>query len=148
MSTIQEQILSRLEVVLARVKDTDGRVYRSRQEVVTRAASPSIMFEPISCNMIEPYTTPHLVWNMTVRFTIISRPDEVGDAPEKAADLILNDMHSKILGDTTLETTLCISIYPRSISFQFQEGDNNAVAIICDYEFQFRTSLMDLSAVN
>lgn len=148
MSTIQEQILSRLETVLARVKDTDGRVYRSRQEAVTRSESPSILFEPISCNMVDPYTTPHLMWNLTVRFTIISRPDEVGGAPEKNADAVINDMHSKILGDSTLESTLCISIYPRSISFQYQEGDNNAVAIICDYEFQFRTSLMDLSSVN
>lgn len=148
MSTIQEQILSRLEVVLARVKDTDGRTYRSRQESVPRVESPAIIFEPISCILSEPYTTPHLVWNMNVRFTIVSRPDEVGGAPEKAADAILNDMHTKIMGDSTLETTLCISIYPRSINFQFQEGDNNAVVIICDYEFQFRTSLSDLSSVN
>lgn len=146
MSTIQEQILSRLETTLERVDETNGRVYRSRQEAIQRDECPAIVFEPVTCTLSDPYTTPHLVWNFNIRFTIIARGCN-DKSPEEIADDVLLDMHSKIYADTTLEA-LCISIYPRTISYQFTEGDNNAVAVICDYEFLFRTSLEDLTSLN
>jgi hypothetical protein len=139
--------MSRLQTVLADVEGVDSRVYRSRQEAVTREESPVLLFESVNSTLSEPYTTPHIGWILTVRFTIIAREDESGTKPDIVADATLEDMHSLILGDATLDG-LCISIYPKTINYQFVEADNNAVAVICDYEFQYRTSLLDLSVVS
>lgn len=147
MSTVVEQIMTRLETVLADVDGVDAGVFRSRQEAVTRDEGTVLIFENVSTTLSEPYTTPHITWILSVKFTIIAREDEIGTKADKIADTTLQDMHSLILNDATLDG-LCISIYPRTISYQFIESDNNAVAVICDYEFQYRTSLLDLSVVS
>ena len=143
MSSVKEQILSQLEDTLERVDDCEGRIYRSRPEAFTREESPAINFYPVSATVSDPYVMTHLVWLLSIRFVIVARSE--GDkTPDEVADAVLIGMHSKIYADTTLDA-LCIGIYPRSINYQIVEGDNNACAIICDYEFQYRTALADLT---
>jgi hypothetical protein len=141
MTTKRESILADIASSLAGTVQVGSRIYRSRVVPLSRGESPAIVIEPVSDSAEQNTSLPTLDWSLTVRVSVIVR----SDVPDQAADPIVEDMHSKIVADLTLNG-YAIDVQPRSVSFEMIDADQPAGVISCNYVIRYRTSVADLSS--
>ena len=141
MTTKRESILADIASSLAGTVQVGSRIYRSRVVPLSRGESPAIVIEPVSDSAEQNTSLPTLDWSLTVRVSVIVR----SDVPDQAADPIVEDMHSKIVADLTLNG-YAIDVQPRSVSFEMIDADQPAGVISCTYVIRYRTSVADLSS--
>lgn len=140
MTTRREDILAEIRTALTGTTGVSTRIYRSRVEPLTRGESPAIVVEPINDSAVQTTSLPKLDWSLTVRVAVIVR----GDVPDQVADPIVEDMHSKLMADLTLDGN-AIDIQPVGVNFELLEADQPAGVISCDYLVRYRTSLTNLA---
>ena len=141
MTTKRESILADIASTLAGTVQVGSRIYRSRVVPLSRGESPAIVIEPVSDNAVQNTSLPTLDWSLTVRVSVIVR----SDVPDQAADPIVEDMHSKIVSDLTLNG-YAIDVQPQSVSFEMLDADQPAGVISCDYVVRYRTQVADLAS--
>lgn len=137
--SIREKILTAVKKAVIGTYGVDKRVYRSRQDAFKREEQPCILIEPSSDSAEQP-TIPRTQWTLNVRLVVFAN----GDVPDKEADPIIEDLHRGLMSDLSLGG-LCMDIQPVSVNFQFQESDNNTMAVICEYRIIYQTSLQDIT---
>lgn len=139
MTTRREQILGRIVSALAGTSGVGSRIYRSRFEPFARNEFPAIVVEPTN-DSAEQTTLGTLDWSLTVSVAIFVR----GSVPDSLADPIITDVHSKIMGDTTLQG-YAIDILPTTVGFNMTEGDQPIGVINADFVVRYRTNLTSIS---
>ncbi len=141
MSTVRENILSRLITQLAGTAGVGTRIYRSRVTPVSRDEGAVLIVEPVSdsCQV----RRNNLQWTLNVRLSVVTRGTST-KTPDQAADGTVKSIHDKIMSDITLNGT-AIDVTPRSVSFDLIDGDQPSGVISCDYIIIYQTSTTDLS---
>jgi hypothetical protein len=141
MSSRRETILAAAKAALTSVTGvTDASVYRDRVAALTRADSPAIIVEAVSDTADNP-NTYRLEWTLLFSISVIFR-DSV---PDQAADDTITSVHSKIMGNSTLNN-LCANLLPTAVSWQFIEADKTVGIVVMQYKAQYQTSLNDLTS--
>tara|TARA_B100001057_G_scaffold148242_2_gene148214 strand:- start:1646 stop:2074 length:429 start_codon:yes stop_codon:yes gene_type:complete len=141
MATKIEQILAQLKTSLTGTAKVAKRIYRSRPEAITKAESPAVLLEPVSCNAANTESfLNQITWELRVRISVISR----GNIPDKIADPTVESLYKKVLADPTVNN-LAIDIKPEIITYEIIEADGSAAIVSCEFEIQFRSSYNDLS---
>ena len=140
MATKREQILAQIASTLSTTTGVNGRVYRSRATAIARAESPAIIVEPINDTAQQVTSLPRLDWTLRVRITVTIRSNNA----YTDADVIIDDMHSKLMADLTLGG-YAIDVQPAIVSFDFFDADQPAGVFSCEYEVLYRTLVDDLT---
>ncbi len=141
MTTKREEILAAVKTALAGTSGVSTRIYRSRVEAFRKSEHPSIIVEPIT-DSASHNTTPRLIWDLIFGVTLLVRADE----PDSAGDAAIADIHSKIMGSTTI-SNLVVDIQAIKTDWQFIEADDTLAIIINQYKVTYQTSLNDLTSV-
>lgn len=137
--TKRETILEDIMSALAGTSLVGTRIYRSRKKGLQKSEHPAIVVEPVRDSAAKE-TLGRLTWEMIFAVTILNRGDDVS-----TADPIINDVHNKIMGSSTLNG-LAVEVIPISTDFQFIEADETLSVIINQFKFTYQTSLNDLSS--
>jgi hypothetical protein len=141
MATRREQILSAVATTLASASGANGRVYRSRQEPLSRNESPAVVIQPgPEPKSFEPVSTCKIDHTLTLVVAVYAR----GTIPDQAADPIVESVHSLLMADRSLGG-LVMDIWPIDRDPQFSEADLAAVWEVLSYRVRYRTSVTDLS---
>lgn len=98
-----------------------------------------MVVEPVSDSAVQD-TLSTLMWTLTFRVSVIVR----GNIPDQLADSAMLDVHSKLMGDATLDG-LVIIMLPSTVSFEMLEADQPAGVVSAEFTAQYRTSLNSLS---
>jgi hypothetical protein len=142
MTTKREQILAAVATKLAPTAGAAGRVYRSRQEAMSRNESPAVVIEPgPSSATAEPVSTCKIDWAFTLVIAVIAR----GTIPDQVADPVVKSVHSLLMADRSLGA-LVMDIWPMSRTPEFDRAESAAVVEVLTYRVQYRTSIEDLGA--
>lgn len=139
MASKREIILQRIVTALAGADGVGSRIYRSRVEPLARGEAPAIVVEPVSDTAVQD-TLGTLQWTMTVRVAVIVR----GAVPDQLADPVIVDVHSKLMGDSTLGGYV-IDMLPTTVAFENIEADQPAGVVSAEFAVTYRTSLNSLS---
>ena len=139
MASKREIILQRIVTALAGSAGVGSRIYRSRVEPLARGEAPAIVVEPVSDTAVQD-TLGTLQWTMTVRVAVIVR----GAVPDQLADPVIVDVHSKLMGDSTLGGYV-IDMLPTTVAFENIEADQPAGGVSAEFAVTYRTSLNSLS---
>lgn len=140
MTTIVEQIVSRLGVVLSGATDVGANVYRSREIPVTRSVSPAIVIRP-DTESIDPLSINADVHRLRILIEIFTR----GDPADLLAAPIVAQAHALITQDQTLRT-IASDVRARSLDWNSEEADRTAGVLTCTYEFTYLASARDISS--
>ena len=142
MATKREQILAALKTKLTGTTGVSTRIYRSRPEALTKAATPAIILEPVSDNPRETDTIfSKITWEFRVRVSVIVR----GAIPDKVADPTNVSLYNKLMTDPTIGG-LAIDIKPSTVNFEIIEADQPAGIISNEFDIEYRRSYNNLSA--
>lgn len=139
MASKREMILQRIAAALAGSAGVGSRIYRSRVEPLARGEAPAIVVEPITDAAVQD-TLGTLRWTLQVRVSVIVR----GAVPDQLADPVILDVHSKLLGDATLDG-YAIDLLPTTVSFESIEADQPAGVVSAEFAVTYRTALNSLS---
>lgn len=139
MPSKRENILARIVTALAGTTGVSTRIYRSRVEPLARGEAPALVVEPVS-DSAEQDTVGTLMWSMTFRVAVIVR----GAIPDQLADAALVDVHSKLMGDSTLGG-YTINLLPTTVSFEMIEADQPAGVVSAEFVATYRTALNSIS---
>ena len=141
-TTKREQILDAVATTLATTTGATGRIYRSRQEPLSRNESPAVVIEPGPDNSgPEPVSTCKIDWTFTLVVAVYAR----GTIPDQIADPVVKSVHSLLMADRTIGGRV-MDIWPLGRDPQFSEGDLAAVWEVLTYRIRYRTSVTDLGA--
>lgn len=139
MASKRETILARVATALAGTTGVGSRIYRSRVVPLARGEAPALVVEPVSDSAVQD-TLSTLMWTLTFRVSVIVR----GNVPDQLADAAMQDVHSKLMGDATLDG-LVIIMLPSTVNFEMLEADQPAGVVSAEFTAQYRTSLNSLS---
>lgn len=132
----REQILARVATALGASTLIIAPVHRSRVVPLARGSLPAIAVEPVNDNSNDSEAPlGFLQWNLQFRVIVLV----AGDVPDQVADPIVEDVHAKIMSDTTLNG-LVIDIMPNSVSFDLIDGDQPRGAITMNFTATYRTA--------
>lgn len=140
MATKRETILARIATVLTPTSGVSARVYRSRVEPLARNLAPAIVVEPSGDRAEADSPIGVLQWTLSVRVSVIVR----GQVPDQLADPIVQDLHARLMADTTLQG-LVQDIVPVSVAFEMMDADQPAGVISTDYDVIYRTTRESLA---
>ena len=136
----QEQIITALVQLAQGTIGVEGKVYRSRQEAFSRAATPALVIEP---TFNEPQPGKAGVTTMPHRLEVMSLILIDDLIPDHTADSIRVDLHNRIMADLTLGG-LAMNIEPGITRW---DQEVNGVAVISSvYVVSYRTLIKSLSS--
>ena len=141
MSSLREQILSRIAAVITAAAPGGAVAYRSREVSLTRALSPAIILMPQN-NALSRVATGVDVNQFEVAMEIVVR----GDPWESLADPIDVAAHALVMNDATL-WALISDVRRISESFESLEADRTAGTLTAHYRITYRTSALDITRI-
>lgn len=139
MASKRETILAQVMTALAGTSGVGSRIYRSRVVPLARGEAPALVVEPVSDSATQD-TLGTLMWTLTFRVSVIVR----GNVPDQLADAAMLDVHSKLMGNATLDG-MVIQLLPTTVSFEMMEADQPAGVVSAEFTAQYRTALNSLS---
>ena len=139
MPSKRETILARVATALAGTAGVAGRIYRSRVIPLARNEAPALVVEPVGDQAVQD-TLGTLLWTLTFRVSVIVR----GNVPDQLADAALVDIHSKLMGDATLDG-MVVQLLPTTTAFEILEADQPAGVVSAEFTAKYRTALNSLS---
>lgn len=140
MTTKRESILADIASTLAGTVQVGTRIFRSRQEPLSRNESPAISVEPVDDTPEYSVRIDRLDWILNVQIAVIVR----AAVPDQAADPIVEDVHSRMMSDFTAGG-YALDVQPNGVRFEMVEADTPAGVITMDYAIRYRTLLTDLT---
>ena len=138
MTTKRESILARLKTNLDAI--TGVNVYRVRTTPLARGEVPAIVLEPVTDDPSED-SYVKTMWTFRVRCSVFVR----NDAPGNAADSFVEEVHSKIMADPTVDGN-ALDIDADTTNFDFFDADVPLGVVAMDYLVKYRTDREDLTA--
>ena len=139
MASKRETILQQVMTALVGTAGVGARIYRSRVVPLARGEAPALVVEPVSDSAVQD-TLGTLMWTLTFRVSVIVR----GNVPDQLADSAMLDVHSKLMGNATLDG-IVIQLLPTTVSFEMMEADQPAGVVSAEFTAQYRTALNSLS---
>jgi hypothetical protein len=135
MSTRAEDILAAASAALAGTTGVGSRIYRSRQEAMSKAEAPALVIEPLTD---QPDRVSHgrYEWILTFHVTVIVR----SDTPDQSADLIKRDVHNRLHGDVTL-AGLVQDLVADGVAWNFGQADSTQLLLTQRFRAQYQTNL-------
>ncbi len=140
MSTKRETLLARVQTALAGTSGVSTRIYRSREDALSRAEHGALIIEPVSDNPSRP-AVGRMEWVFTFQVVTLIR----ADSPDTTADATVLDVHSKIIGDATLNG-LVVDLMPGPTSWEFQAADKPLVVVTQQFIATYQTAENSLVA--
>ena len=131
----REQILAQVATALGASTLIIQPVHRSRVVPLARGSLPAIAVEPVNDSAESETPLGFLQWNLQFRVIVLV----AGEVPDQVADPIAEDVHAKIMSNTTLNG-LVIDIMPNSVSFDLIDGDQPRGAITMNFTATYRTT--------
>lgn len=138
MTTRRENIMARLKTNLDAITTAD--VYRVRTTPLARGEVPAIVIEPVSDDPSEDFYSK-TQWSLRVRVSVYVR----NDAPGNSADAFVEEVHSKIMADPTVNG-YALDIDADTTNFSFFDADVPLGVVAMDYLVKYRTDREDLTA--
>jgi len=133
-ATKRENILSALVSALAPAEGVSGRIYRGRPYPARVEETPCIFVTWV--NDLPSYDNLNIMdWVLTFRVVIVTRDE----APDVAADGILNSVHSLLMADRTIGNTVH-DVLPAEQRMSIIEGDNPVGLLEALYNVKYRTA--------
>lgn len=137
-STVREQLLTYIAALLEPIPNV--AVYRSRQAAIDRAEGTALVVRPEE-EVVRNQARDVVFRDFRVLITIIAR----GDIPDQQADPIVLAVQTTLLADPTLGNR-CARVFEEETKWEFEEADQNAVAVICGFTIKYATRAGDMSA--
>jgi hypothetical protein len=133
--TKREEILAAITTLLKTMSSVSAsKVVRSRVDPFNSANLPCMTIEPLS-DLADSNNLAFIDWLLSVRMTVYTK----GDIPDQVADPIIDEIHSKLMGDETLGGLL-MGMAPKSVTYEFLEAADSLVAVSYDFDFKYRTT--------
>jgi hypothetical protein len=138
--TKREQIILSLMAKLYTVPGVAGRIYRSREDALSRDESPSIILYWDN-ERVEEIVTAGSDKFLSIIISVYQR----GEVPDKLADPIVEAVHFAVMQDPSLGGTV-IDLAEDGTSVDFSEADQDAVIIDMRYIVHYRHSRSNLAS--
>lgn len=138
MTTRRENIMARLKTNLDAI--TGATIHRIRTAPLARADVPAIVLEPVADDPSEEFYSK-TNWTLRVRISVYVR----NDAPGNTADALVEEVHAKIMADTTVNG-YALDIDADTTNFSFFDADVPLGVVAMDYLIKYRTDREDLTA--
>ena len=140
MASIREQILARLAAALTSAAPGGAKVFRARENSITRADAPAItvLFAGEADTPISQEVDKHV---MRANLAIFVR----GDPWDSLTDAVATPMHLVVMADAPL-LALIQRIRKVSSEPEAEEADRTAGVLSCIYEITYLTRASDISA--
>lgn len=139
MNTLRELIMQAIEARLATVAAVSGRVYRSRDDALSREEAPAIVVEWESES---PETND--TWFTEKKLTVVVGVYARAVEPDKAADPITADVHQALMVEPTLGG-LAIDISEDGTSLELDEADMTAAFVNMRFVVWYRHARNNLA---
>jgi hypothetical protein len=140
MSTKRSQILTAAKAALTGLTGvSDSNIYRSRAAAFARGETPAVVVEPVTDTPDNP-TLQRLQWGMIFQVMVIVRDD----SPDSAAEPIVNDIHHKIMTDSTLQG-FAVQLLPGGLNWTIDDADKTLGIVAMQFKIDYQTSLNDIS---
>lgn len=140
MTSIREGILTYVASALAATSGVSGRVYRSREEAVSRGESPALLIKQGESK--GDYSNYDFIdWATLFSVGVITR----GATPDQLADPIINSIYAILMADRTLGGRV-FDIIPQGIVPHVIEGDKPAGVTEVVFKVTYRTTSGSLEA--
>lgn len=140
MATKRESILSAAVTALAGTSGVGTRIYRSRVVALARSEHPALVVEPVQDTADRP-NLQKIDWTLLFQVTAYVR----SDTPDNAADAIIQDVHSKIMNNATLNGYI-MDIVPSSVAWGLHEADQPLGVIQMQFTAQYQTNALDITS--
>lgn len=114
--------------------------YRSREAALARSEGISVYIHPEAEEIQSPGAAA-VTRDLMVKFVVLAR----GTIPDKAADSVVDALHSALFADWTLGG-LVSRIIEDSAKWDFEVADQSAVAVEVRYRFRYITPANSLSS--
>ena len=137
--TKRESILSAFVSALAPTVGVSGRVFRSRQEAMTREEAPSIIVQPE-----QEQPTEETIGQIDARLTVSVAVYHRGEQPDALADSVIESAHQLIMQNTTLGG-LAVDLTEGETSWEFDEADQPAVLVTMRFVVWYRHNRTSLT---
>lgn len=142
MASRRELILDAMETALAGTAQVGSRIFRSRVEAFIRGELPALVLQSVSD---EPTQTnlARLSWELNFQITIYIS----GDEPDRLADPIVEDVHSKIMDPANPARVYLVDLLPSSVGFDVEQGDKPVGIVTLGFVATYQTNLNNISTV-
>ena len=140
MTTKRETIVARILTVVTPTTGISNRAYRDRVTALSRTEMPSILVEAVSDGAEQTSSINSLDWTLTVKCSVMVQSSN----PVTAADGIVENMHSRLMADVTLNGN-AVDITPSGVTVEVIDADQAIGVIGCDYIVRYRTLTADLT---
>lgn len=132
-----ERIIAAMVSALAGTTGVGSRIYRDRQEAISRAECPALVIEPTSeehTSSLLPYTDSTLLVDIHVLVN--------GSPTSTVADPVRASLHSRLYVDDSMGG-LVRGI--ESVGCQWSLEPAEIGVLVCSYRLKFRTLIADLT---
>lgn len=138
--TKRESILQSIVTALAGTTGVGNRIYRDRQQAVTRDEVPAIIVRADIENPLQD------VSNFTEKkLTVVVEVYHRGVNVETLADPVVESLHNKIMADVSLGG-LAIDISEAGTTFELDDADQDALILSVRYEIWYRHQRNNLAS--
>ena len=141
MSTIRESILARLKgTTLAGTTSVGARVFRSRADKFTPEEAPALNVRADS-----ETPTENAIGKVDADLRVEVQVYQRGTEPDRLADPIVEDVHARMMSDTTLGG-LAFDITEEGTSWDIDEADRTALLVRMRYVIRYRHNRNSLTS--
>lgn len=128
-----EQILAALQATLqAAPAIAGGRVYRAMLSKIAEADTSAVVLVPGNAEMQSAVVMGRVAWLMNISIECYAR----GDAPDVAADVLLEAVNAKMTADRTLGG-LTDDITPKSVTWNYEMRDTGLVVVALGFNVEY-----------
>lgn len=138
--TKREQIMQALAALLANTPGVDGRVFRSREDALSREEAPALVLQWTSEDP-ELGTTGFTQKTLTVLVSVYQR----AAVPDLAADPVVESVHSILMADTSLGGQ-AIDIDEAGTELELDAADQTACFVTMRFAVKYRHQHNSLSS--
>lgn len=143
MSSKRENLLAAIFTQLQSMSSlASARVYRSRMAAFSAGEYPAAVLSPVG----DVPTFPNIAkvdWNFVfaVQVGVRAAMDEI---PDQVADVIMIEVHDKIMNSSTINDLL-IERIPGRVGWKIDDADLSICWATMQFEVKYRTNLADLT---
>ena len=142
-TTRREHILDAVKSAITPTAGISSRAYRSRViPLAQRSQLPALLLTWTSDTASQETSMATLNWALDIQVACLVS----GDTPDEVADSIVEDMHSRLMSDTTLGG-YAMDLIPTGTTNETIDADQPAGVVTSSYQVTYRTANDDLSTV-
>ena len=138
--SLREQIIEAIKLALVNQTTAMDRVFRSREEAITREETPAIIVRP-DVEDDDTFSDVIVRNTLTVQVAIMTR----GLVPDSLADSVAVAAHRIIVTDLNL-ASLVVKVRKTGSKWDFDEADSTAGTLLMMYQVTYLSKANDIAA--